>query len=230
MEQGYDLRDLLTVIRKRFIWLLIIPTLAIMICGVITLYVISPIYEASTTLLIGRAQDETQLGYQDVMLNRQLISTYSELARSRSVTESVINALRLDMSISELAGQISVSSVRDTEILAVRVENEDPLLATRIANQVAKSFSERVVGYSNINNVTVVDEAIKPEKPVSPNLKRNLAITGFIAIFFAVSLIFFIEFIDNTIKTTADVEYILGLTVLAEVPVHGEGKGGRKYG
>lgn len=227
MEQELDIRQIFGIIRKRLPWLIILPLVAAIISGAVSFFVIPPTYEASTTLLVGRAAEQGQMGYQDLMLNKQLVSTYSELARSRSVAESVIKALRLDITTTEMAKMTSVTSVKDTEIIAVKVKNADPVLAKALANQVAISFIDKVVGYSNIDNVMVVDEAIEPEFPVSPNKKMNIAIAGVLGIMTALGLIFLLEFLDNTIKTTADVEELLGLSVLATMPLDNGTKGGR---
>jgi len=230
MEQELDLHELIGIIRKRVIWLFVIPILSVAISAAITIYAMTPIFEASTTLLVARNLDESQHVYEEAMLNRQLVSTYTEIARSRLVTESVIDALNLDMSVAELAKQINISVVQNTEIIAVKVSNPDPALAKRIANQVAKSFSEKILGYSYIINVTVVDEAIQPEEPISPSLAKNVILAGFAGIFFAFVLIFVLAFLDNTIKTTADIENYLGLTALAVVSVNNPSKGGRRNG
>lgn len=227
MEQEMDIRTLFGIIRKRFVWLLVLPIIAVIASGLISFYLLTPMYEATTTLLVGRASDGGPMGYQDLMLNRQLISTYAEIAKSRSVAESVITALRLDISASELAGLINVTSIRDTEIIAISVQNANPIRAKRIANQVAKSFSDKVVGYSNVDNVMVVDVALTPRNPVSPNIRLNLAIAGVLGIMLAIGLILLVEFLDNTIKSPADIEQLLGLTVMATVPLVENGKGGR---
>lgn len=226
MEQEIDLRGVLGKVRKRYIWLLLIPVCAVLLGVVICFFVLTPIYEASTTLLVGRAPDQGQIVYQDVMLYRQLVSTYSEIAKSRTVAEAVIQELRMEITVPELADLIQVTAVRDTEIIAIQVKNSDPSMAMRIANQVAKSFSKKVIGYSNIDNVMVVDEAVAPISPVSPNKKLIIAIAGVLGVMLAFGLIFLLEFLDNTIKTPADVEQVLGLTVMGVVPVIVNGQGG----
>jgi len=201
------------------VWLFVLPIVTVLISGALSFLVIIPKYEASTTLMVGLA-DQSQ--NQD---NRKLVSTYSEIARSRSVAESVINALRLETTVTELSRQISVTAVRDTEIIAVKVQNADPALARRIANQVAESFSTKVVDYySNIDSVMVVDEAILPINPISPNIKLNIALAGMLGVILALGMIMLMEYIDNTIKTSADVEQFLGLTVMAVLPANGSGK------
>lgn len=226
MEQGLDLLDILGIVRKRYIWLLIIPVCAVLLSVVLCFFVLTPIYEASTTLLVGRAPDQGQIVYQDVMMYRQLVSTYSEIAKSRTVAEAVIQELRLDITVPELADLIKVTAVRDTEIIAIKVKNSNPRMAMQIANQVAKSFSKKVIGYSNIDNVMVVDEAVAPINPVSPNKKLIIAVAGVLGVMLALGLIFLMEFLDNTIKTPADVEQVLGLTVMGVVPVIADGQGG----
>lgn len=226
MEQELDLRDILRIIRKRIIWLYLIPFIAVLTSALVSFCLISPQYEACTTLLIGQASNEDQIINQELMMNRQLVSTYSEIAKSRSVAEAVIKELRLNMTSEELIKLVTVSAVKDTGIIAIKVKNSDPETARQIANQVAASFSKKIIGYSNIDNVIVVDEAATPTEPISPNKKLNIVIAGMLGIALAFALIFSIEFLDNTIKTAQDVEHFLELTVLAAIPAT-DGKGGK---
>jgi len=130
------------------------------------------------------------------------------------------------MTSEELIKLVTVSAVKDTGIIAINVKNSDPKISMQIANQVAASFSKKIIGYSNIDNVIVVDEAAAPTEPVSPNKKLNIAVAGILGIALAFALIFSIEFLDNTIKTAQDVEHFLELTVLAAIPAT-DGKGGK---
>lgn len=195
-----------------------------LISALVSFFLLTPQYESYTTLMFSRGPDQN---YEDVMLSRQLASTYSEIAKSRSVTEAVIRNLRLDMTVAQLSGQITVSAVNNTEIISVKVMNPDPVLAKRIASQVATSFSKKIIGYSNIDNVIIVDEAVTPTVPISPNVKMNVAIAGVLGVMLALGLIFLLEFLDNTIKTQEDVEHFLGLSVLAMVPNNTKNKRGK---
>lgn len=152
--------------------------------------------------------------------------TFSEIARSRAVTESVINALRLDMTVSELAREINISAIKSTEIIAVTVRNSDPYKAQQIVEQVAKSFSEKIIGLFDITTVVVVDKAVLPETPIGPNIKKNVAIAGVLGVMLALAVIFALETLDNTVKTPEDIEQLLGLPVVAVVPLNAS-KGGK---
>lgn len=227
MEQELDLRGLTNIIRKRFVWLIVIPFIAVLIGGLFTYFFIPPTYESSTTLLVSRALDQSQLSYDDVMINRQLVPTFSELARSRVVTESVIKTLHLDMTVAELAQQINISAIQNTEIIAVTVRNSDPYRAKQIVEQVSESFSEKIIGLFDISTVIVVDNAVLPEEPIGPNIKKNMAIAGVLGVMLALGIIFILETLDNTVKTQEDIEQLLGLPVVAVVPLSDTSRGGK---
>ncbi|MBO8126469.1 MAG: hypothetical protein H0Z38_04430 [Firmicutes bacterium] len=67
-------------------------------------------------------------------------------------------------------------------------------------------------------NVRVVDEALSPTAPIRPKVKLNVLIAAFLALFVGVGLAFAIEFLDTTIKTPEEVEELLGLPVLGQIP------------
>lgn len=67
-------------------------------------------------------------------------------------------------------------------------------------------------------DVQVIDSAILPLVPVKPRIKLNIAIGAVLGIFLGVGVAFLLEFMDNTIKTKEDVERLLQLPVLGEIP------------
>ena len=69
-----------------------------------------------------------------------------------------------------------------------------------------------------VDTVEVFDRAITPESPVGPNPTINMAAAFFIGILTAAGLIFLLDYLDNTIKTTEDVEKYMGLPVLGIIP------------
>jgi capsular exopolysaccharide synthesis family protein len=68
------------------------------------------------------------------------------------------------------------------------------------------------------NNVIVLDEAVPPLFPIKPRKRVNLMIGAMFGLFLGVGAVFFLDYLDNTIRTSEDVERYLGLTVLGIVP------------
>jgi tyrosine-protein kinase Etk/Wzc len=66
-------------------------------------------------------------------------------------------------------------------------------------------------------NVTILDEAIEPRSPISPNKKLNLMIGALIGIGLGVGLTFLLDYFDNTVKTIEEVE-AMGFSLLGAIP------------
>ena len=68
------------------------------------------------------------------------------------------------------------------------------------------------------NNINVVDYAIAPAESVGPQRLLTVALSALIAILFGVALAVFLEYLDNTVRSTDDVESLLGVPALAIIP------------
>lgn len=84
---------------------------------------------------------------------------------------------------------------------------------------------EGVTEQSQSVNVWVVKPAELPEAPTKPNKKRNLLIGLILGVFGGIGLAFFVDYLDNTIRSTTDLEGRFGVTVLGAVDeLRGEGQ------
>ena len=68
------------------------------------------------------------------------------------------------------------------------------------------------------NNISVVDVAAVPRGPYSPNITRNIALALVLGLFAGVGLAFLFEMLDDTIKSSSDLEKLLGKPVLGVIP------------
>jgi uncharacterized protein involved in exopolysaccharide biosynthesis len=69
-----------------------------------------------------------------------------------------------------------------------------------------------------ITNVSVIEPARTPRKPVSPKKMLNLVLAIFLGAFGGLGLAFFLEYMDDKIEKIEDVEETLGIPVLASLP------------
>jgi polysaccharide biosynthesis transport protein len=72
------------------------------------------------------------------------------------------------------------------------------------------------------NNLRILDKAPVPISPVRPRVALNLAIGVLLGLFLGVGTVFFLDYMDNTIRTSEDVEQFLKLNLLAIVPRQSE--------
>lgn len=73
------------------------------------------------------------------------------------------------------------------------------------------------------NNLRIVDPSPVPKSPVKPRPVLNLAIGVLMGLLLGVGTVFFLDYLDNTVRSTEDVERYLRLNLLAIVPRTGEG-------
>jgi len=66
-------------------------------------------------------------------------------------------------------------------------------------------------------NVWVIKEASSPQKPSKPNKVINLLLGIILGFLGGIGLVFFVEYIDNTIRSPAEIEQRFGLTVLGAI-------------
>jgi len=230
MEEEIELRQYWEMLRKRWVIVVVLPLIAALTSGIISFFVIKPVYQASTTLIVGqKASDSTKAAAQMLdnnvlMANQQLAKTYATIAQSRTVEQNVIKGLNLSLTVEELDNLISITQVKTTEILDIQITNTDPELAKTIANSMAQEFSKAVIEIKKVDSVSIVDPAVTPDKPVKPNKKLNVLIAFVVGLMASVGLIFLLEYMDNTVKTSDDVEKLLGIPVLGVIPNYQTGK------
>ena len=217
-----DLKELLDLFISKIFQVLIIVIVFIGIGVVYTVGFVEPKYSAKTTLVLasaGGSEAANAITTTDINLNSKLVSTYSEIVKSDSVVGVVIKNLGLDMKDSELKKQVSVTAVEDADIIKITVTNEDADEAAKIANEIAKVFSEKVKDLYKINNINILDQAIPDYVPSNINHIKDVVIFAFIGIVIAVAYVLISNMLDTTIKSTEDIEKGFGIPVLVSIPL-----------
>ncbi|SEA74119.1 capsular exopolysaccharide family [Thiothrix caldifontis] len=79
-----------------------------------------------------------------------------------------------------------------------------------------------VAGLANTNNISIVDSALVPYAVHKPNTRLNLALGAVLGLFLGAVVAFMLEFLDDRIKSTEDLEKVLSLPVLGVAPTAGK--------
>lgn len=227
-----DLKDLFMMLWNKKLQIVLIVAIFAVIGIIYTMGFVVPEYSSYTTLLLVGSSNNTgntnTITTSDLTLNSRLVSTYSVLIKSSDVVGQVISNLGIDIDEATLKRNISVTSEEDTEVLRITVTNQNPSYAARIANEIAKVFSEKVEEIYKINNVYVVDEAKESSSPSNVNHIKDLAIFVAIGIIVSVGYVLVANMLDTTVKSVEDVEKAFKIPVIATIPLNTVEKGGRK--
>lgn len=136
-----ELREYAALLRK-WLGLIVICTI---LAGAIAYFISSqstPIYEASATIMVNQATSPTgSTAYADILTSERLAATYANLLMSRPVVEETARRLGIETAI--LNNSIDVTTVRDTQLLKIKVEGTNPQLIVQAANTLPQVFIER---------------------------------------------------------------------------------------
>ncbi|MED4254037.1 Wzz/FepE/Etk N-terminal domain-containing protein [Priestia megaterium] len=220
MEETISLRNLFQVLSKR-LWLIILITfIAATVSGVISFFVLTPVYDSKTQILVNQAKNDQELyNTQTVQTNVQLINTYNDIIKSPAILDKVIKELKLDDSAQSLSGKIQVTNAENSQVAQIVVQDTSAKRATQIANMTASVFKKEVPKIMNVDNVSVLSKATLGESasPVKPQPLLNIAIAIVVGLIVGIGLSFLLEYLDNTLKTEQDIENILDLPVIGVV-------------
>lgn len=232
MEEEIDLKNIFQMFWYRKIGIIIIILLCIVAGYVYTTFFVSPVYEAtSKAILTSNTEDggdSSGVTQTEVTLNNSLLSTYREIATSDSVVSKVISNLGLNISDDSLKSQISVTSATSSQVVQITVENADASLAAKIANEIREVFTERVAELYDMQNIKPLDDAKVPTTPSNVNHAKDILMFACIGIVLAILYVVIANLLDNTVKSSSDIEKAVGLNVIAEIPVYEFNGKGRK--
>jgi capsular polysaccharide biosynthesis protein len=220
MEETISLKELFQTLRKRISMILSITFIAVLVSGVVSYFLITPTYQSSTQLLVNQSKsDQTAFQYNEIQTNLQLIKTYNVIIKSPAILDLVIKDLNLDMTAGQLNRKISVVNEKDSQVVNVSVTDANAETAAQIANSVANVFKEEIVKIMSVDNVTVLAKAEVGENqaPIKPQPLLNIAIAMVVGLMAGVGIAFLLEFLDNTVKTEAEIEKLLGVPVLGVI-------------
>lgn len=147
--------------------------------------------------ITGTLMTNLETNYRQALARENALRTSFNKQRSETVTqnEAAINYHIIQQEIETNKGLL--------ESLLQRSKENDVVLAGRP------------------NNISVVDYAIAPEGPVGPARQRGVMLAFMLSLALGVGLALFLEYLDDTVHSTDEVERLLHLPALAVIPAVG---------
>src|SRR5574344_1027704 len=130
MSQEIDIRRILDNFKQHVVLIAFITFISCFLVSIYALGIEKPYYKSTSTLVLTGVSSNNSasdaITANDLTINSKLVSTYQEIIKSKKVLNQVIDSLDLDYKTDELGKQISVTSVNETEIISITVENRNP--------------------------------------------------------------------------------------------------------
>lgn len=158
---------------------------------------------------------KTIFGEIEDLSKEDLISSVPAIINNPIIQEIKKKKVNVESEIADLSKRYKkkhpnmIALVNKSKYLDEQLEAETERIISGLRAELAGKFQA--------NNIRIIDYAYIPQKPAYPRKKMILAIGLFLSTFLGISLIFFMEFIENKIDTREDVERELRLPVLGEI-------------
>ena len=157
LNRYMHVRDYLNILRRRK-WITVTFFLITVTAITLATFLQKEVYRATSTVIVDvespdvlAVKDVVKLGETNYLAYRDYIETQQEIIRSRRTVHYVIKNLNLNRlnefkkendPIEHLLKKLHVELIRDTRILKISIDDEDPKLASLIANEFAEVYAD----------------------------------------------------------------------------------------
>ena len=216
-ENNIDIKDLFKIIKKRIIFISFITICPMIIAGILSFFVLKPVYEGKSTVIVGKDSTD-KITQSEVIMYQDLIKTFSEIGKSRLVAENAINNLELDIVVKKFMLNLSITPKIGTQIIEISYKSGTSEMASRGANALAQALVEESQKFLPAGSVKVMDNALIPEEPITPNKTLYVSLGFMLGLILSLGLVLLMEYLNNTIKNENSVERYLKLPTIALIP------------
>ena len=219
-EVEINLAELIPYLFHWFWLIAIVGLLTAAIGFAISAFVLTPKYQSTTKVyILTKTGSNDSVTYADTQLSNNLTKDFKEMIKSRAVLETVIRECNLPESYGTLAENVSVSNNTDTRIIGINVKDPNPERAQYICNAVREVAAIHLRQVMDLEAVNVVEEANLPTIQVEPSKKKFTVIGFAIGAVITILVLILNYYLDDSIKTSEDIERYLGMTTLATIPM-----------
>ncbi len=172
---------------------------------------------------------DTQIKALDDSVKKAISTNQEDLANFRKrVSKDLLNNLKTKY-LSTKAKEDKIKSSFDQKYNEAQGQNQSGVSLSLLKQDIAtkKGFLKElndqqrgnaVIAAGTGNNIAVAEIAIPPDAPISPRRLTTVLGALFLSTLFGMGLALFLEYLDDTIRTTEEIESLLGLPALAAIP------------
>lgn len=221
MKDVITLSELLALFLKRIKVIAITSVVTGMLAFAVSLFFIQPTYTSEALLYVNNISDNQRsqgVNISDINASQQLVNTYAVILSSEPFVAGVIQAENLNIPYEKLKKNVMMGAVNGTEVLSIKVENNNAQTACNIANRYAQMAIPEIERVVSGGSVKIIANAKAALKPTSPKVGWNTVIgvlLGLIGSFIAVLLV---NLFDTTVKGEEDLTDHYNIPILGVVP------------
>ena len=217
-----SLETVLRILRKYLVIILAVALVGAIGAYAASVYIIKPVYVSQTQINVVAGKDESEgnkpnpsSSRTELLLAMQATKTCNSILSSADYSKMIREVAALDHD-----PKIEFTCDNDTTVIKVKISDNDPQTAYRIATCVAETAGDWLKDKTSESITATMFESPKlPKTPTSPNPMKNALLAAVIC----AALIFIIELLREVLGTTVKDEIELAkrygdIPVIASIP------------
>ena len=215
-EYGLSLKDMLNALKRRLVWIIIIPIIAAIAVGVYVKTATVDMYSAQVKLYtLFDYVDATGTVRYDLSSSSYFASDYKELIRTNDVLSEVSRRMGWNGWPSGMS--ISVSAVTDTRLMNLQVTSPDPQMSMEAANTLAAVFIEYTRNLMQQDSIRIASEATLPGNPSNGGREKYILLALLGAMAAVMGIVIGLEMLNTKVRADGNADVRLHVNVLSSI-------------
>ena len=140
------------------------------------------------------------------------------MIQTNDLVNKAIKAKTLNLKSESVLKQLKVAPSDDTQVIEISYIDSDKYIAKNLVEAISNEFIKQAQELIPNGKVQVIESVKLPEKPVSPNKVKNIAIAVALGLIIGIGIAVVLEFTNNTFKSKEELEKALGVPVIGTIP------------
>ena len=215
-----NISRVLSFIKKKLLILLIFVFSGVAVVSAYTIFVITPVYSVSSTLIMRSSSvstDDSRALTSIDLLQRQA-KTYLEIAKLPNVRNMTNESLDLTTKEISQIKEIELTNDSGSQLMTLKVRVTDRDLAERYIKKYSDEYKTFAADKICRDGLSVVTEIQGSPNPVYPVLWKNMLIAFIAFMFIGVNILFIRYLVSDSIESLDDIEELVGSSVIGMIP------------
>lgn len=213
-------KDITRIIKKNIIFIIITAILFSLSSFFYTSIFVPKTYKTSVKLYIETSFSDSSVAesLQSYNYAAKLVSTCIQMLNTNNFCSVISEETDGKYSVSQIKMMTTFSAIEDTEIFQATVVTRNPADAKKIADIIAAEAPVTVSKFNKNVHVKVIDDAVTPKAPTSPNTSKNVLVALIIGVVAALVVSFLRDYFDVKVKYNDDMTTLCNIPILATIP------------
>jgi len=215
-----SLEELFRLIRKNILLIIICAMIGSGGAFSISKFAISKTYISTVKLYVSTpesSQDST-VNFNALNYAQKVVNTYIEMLKTDSFYKKVMDQSKVNYTVDNFRKMVTFSALNNTEVFQAQVSARDPNEAKTIADAITTLAPTTIGELKENSSLKIVDSAVLPDKPSSPNTVINTIIGFLLGVIGSVTIVLLRNSLNVRIKNEDDLIEKYNIPILASIP------------